>query len=89
MKLKTKVRVHYECTLELTEREMRALDALAGYGTKAFVDIFYRHMGRSYLEPHVDGLTTLFEKIRGEGSRQLGVVDSARKVLAEANEKKL
>ena len=88
MKLETKIRVHYECTLRLTEHEMRALDALAGYGTKAFVDIFYRHMGKSYLEPHVGGITTLFEKIRSDGYRQLGLVDEARKVLADHGSKK-
>lgn len=83
MKLESKVRVYYECTLRLTESEMRALDALAGYGTKNFLDVFFRHMGKSYLEPHVDGITTLFEKVRGEGTRQLGIVDRARKAIAE------
>ena len=83
MKLETGIRVHYECTLRLTEKEMRALDALVGYGTKEFLNVFYKYMGKAYLEPHVDGLTTLFKKIRTDGARQLGLIRKAREVLKE------
>ena len=79
--LVTKVRVHYECTLRLTETEMRALDALVGYGTEKFISAFYQKMGRCYLGPHVKGLTDLFEKVKDVGRPQLSQIDKAREVL--------
>ncbi|GAG09337.1 unnamed protein product, partial [marine sediment metagenome] len=55
MKLHNEVTVHYECTLRLTEEEMRALDALTGYGFRPFLKVFYEKMGRHYLEPYEKG----------------------------------
>lgn len=43
---------------------MRALDALAGYGTDEFLNTFYKHMGLAYLKPFEDDLRELFEKIK-------------------------
>lgn len=45
----------------LDEEELRALDALVGYGTDKFIDAFYKVMGKAYLEPHAAGLRRLFE----------------------------
>lgn len=47
-------------TLQLSEPEAAALDALAGYGTEPFLKVFYEHMGKSYLQPHEAGLISLF-----------------------------
>jgi hypothetical protein len=52
-------------TLVLDEEEAAALEALAGYGTKPFLKVFYEKMGRAYLEPHERGLVSLFEAIYG------------------------
>lgn len=52
-------------TLELTESEMEALDALTIYGTDQFLAFFYKHMGRTYLEPHEEGLRSLFKTVKG------------------------
>ena len=52
-------------TLELSEAEAAALDALVGYGVEPFLAAFYEKMGRSYLEPYEKGLRSLFESIRG------------------------
>jgi hypothetical protein len=51
-------------TLNLSEDEAAALDALAGYGTDSFLDVFYKNMGRAYLEPHEKGLRSLFESVQ-------------------------
>jgi hypothetical protein len=50
--------------LELTEDEVGALDALAGYGADAFLKHFYEKLGKSYMEPHEKGLRSLFQGIR-------------------------
>ena len=58
-----------EVTLVLTEDEAKALDALVGYGHKIFLEVFYTHLGKAYLQPHERGLKSLFESVRtGEGS---------------------
>jgi hypothetical protein len=51
--------------LVLDEEELRALDALAGYGTDKFLEFFYQHMGKTYLGPYENGLRRLFETVRG------------------------
>ena len=58
-----------EVTLVLSEDEAKALDALVGYGHKSFLEVFYAHLGKAYLQPHERGLKSLFESVRtGEGS---------------------
>lgn len=59
-------RIELDVALKLNESEVRALEALAGYGTDAFLEVFYTHMGRHYLKPHEAGLRSLFETIRSE-----------------------
>lgn len=55
--------------LVLTEEEAGALDAITGYGVEPFLEVFYKNMGRAYLEPYEAGLRSLFESVRtGEGS---------------------
>lgn len=49
--------------LDLNFEEAAALDALAGYGVDSFLEVFYKHLGRAYLEPHERALRTLFEKV--------------------------
>lgn len=53
--------IEAHATITLNEAEMGALDALAGYGTDTFLRVFYKEMGKSYLEPHEAGLRSLFE----------------------------
>lgn len=59
-------RIELDVALKLNESEVRALEALAGYGTDAFLEVFYTHMGRHYLKPHEAGLRSLFDTIRSE-----------------------
>lgn len=53
-------KVEVSATLTLTEEEMRAFDALVGYGVDAFLKVFYEHLGKSYMERHEAGLRSLF-----------------------------
>lgn len=73
--------LNVKITLDVSESEARAMEALAGYGTKPFLNVFYKHMGRHYLEPHESGLTSLFSKIRTQLPRELTAIDNARKEL--------
>lgn len=56
-------RVELKLTLKITEEEGRALYAITQYGTEAFLEFFYKHLGQSCLKPHEDGLRLLFATI--------------------------
>lgn len=71
-------------TIVLSESEAAALDAIVGYGDDAFLEVFYNHMGKSYLKPHEEGLRSLFRSVRtGDCSVQsfLQLAKDARAVL--------
>lgn len=59
-----KATIKAEITLVLHEEEAAALDAIAGYGTDAFLKVFYAHLGVAYLKPHEAGLRSLFDSVR-------------------------
>jgi hypothetical protein len=75
-------RVEVSATIKLTEPELRALDALAGYGDDAFLSIFYKHMGEAYLKPHEAGLRSLFAVIRADLNPILSRANAAKKAFA-------
>ena len=80
-KIATKTIIEFHLTIQLSEQEARALEALAGYGSKEFLRIFYEYMGRHYLEPHEAGLISLFDIIRGTVPGFLHRVDDARETF--------
>lgn len=87
MELKNNLAVTFTASLTLDESEARALDALVGYGTDAFLEAFYKKMGEAYLMPHEKGLRRLFKKIQEEMRPVLATIDKARETLREANSK--
>jgi hypothetical protein len=65
----------------MTEAEAGALDALIGYGADSFLEVFYKHMGKVYLEPYETGLRSLFEA-RGQLKEALQRAETARRVFS-------
>lgn len=74
------IRVDFKMTLDLNELEWLALDALVGYGTDAFLKVFYRHLGQSYLKPHEAGLRALFDTVHKHAGAFRSQVQETRKV---------
>ncbi len=77
--------VKMQITIVLSEDEAGALDALAGYGTDAFLKVFYEHMGKAYLKPFEAGLRSLFDSVRhGDASarRYLEIAKECREVAS-------
>lgn len=74
-------RIDLHVDIRLSEAEIRALDALAGYGTDAFLKVFYAQMGQHYMQPHEAGLRSLFEAIRRDLAPILRRQDAARKAF--------
>ncbi|MDH7640548.1 hypothetical protein [Sphingomonas oryzagri] len=67
--------------LELDEAQLGALDALAGYGDDAFLRVFYKQMGESYLKPYEAGLRSLFKRIKNTVPEALHQINDARRLL--------
>ncbi len=65
-------------TLELTEPELRALDALVGYGDDDFLKVFYERLGEAYMKQHEAGLRLLFNTARQQLPALLARADDAR-----------
>jgi hypothetical protein len=77
--------VSITATLTLSEPELRALDAMAGYGADAFLEVFYEKLGKAYMQPYEVNLRCLFSKIREDVPQALVKIDSTRKLLLSAD----
>lgn len=75
--------VEAKAFIVLSEVEIAALGALAGYGIESFLKVFYTHMGECYLRPHENGLRSLFETIQEEAPSFLRRAQEARKVFLQ------
>lgn len=73
--------IKVSCTFTVSEQEMRALDALAGYGDEAFIKTFYEKMGTSYLKPHEQGLREFLKSIRSVVAPSINQIDNVRKFI--------
>jgi hypothetical protein len=62
---KLAVKIETQAELILNDSELAALDALFGYDMDVFFKVFYREMGRVYLEPHEQALRHLAKVLRG------------------------
>lgn len=74
----------FGATLTLTEVEIRALDALVGYGDDAFLKHFKETLGAAYIRDHEVGLRSAFAAIRTDVLPALRQIDEIRKTLVEA-----
>lgn len=79
-KINSQSSLEFKIVLNLTEAEARALQSLTVYGTKSFLDYFYRDLGKAYLQPHEKGLISLFETIKNELPPHLDRMDETRKI---------
>lgn len=67
-----------EVKLTLSEEEAKALNALTVYGSDKFLEVFYEHLGRNYLEDYEDGLVSLFNSVKDKLSIILKQNDNLR-----------
>jgi len=76
--------VEFSTTFTLTEVEIRALDALVGYGDTAFITHFKGSLGEAYIRNHEKGLRTFFSSVRQQVLPALHDIDTARRDLHDA-----
>lgn len=80
-KLSTKVATGFTATFTVNEIELRALDALSGYGADSFIKAFYDFLGKAYMEDHEAGLRQFLSEIRGVANGQLHDIDRCRALV--------
>lgn len=73
--------VNVEATFTVSEAELRALDALAGYGDDAFIKMFYKEMGQHYMKPYEAGLREFLQTVRSFAPSIIRRTDDARKAF--------
>lgn len=78
-KLEFKTKLELSVSFTVNERELRALDALAGYGDDAFIKMFYDNLGTSYMKPYEAGLREFLVSIRSMTPTLINQTDKARK----------
>ena len=81
VKAKSDFKIEFTVNLKLTIQEARALNEMVKYGSKAFLEGYYKQLGKSYLQPYESGVISLFETIRAELPYQLHDVDEIIKSL--------
>jgi hypothetical protein len=86
-KLKSETKITCSITIELSEVEARALDAVLGYNVDAFLKTFYKEMGEHYLKPHEEGLRMLHKTLPSILRGELHNVTMARNALKTGKEK--
>jgi hypothetical protein len=74
-------KIEITATIELTEGELRALDAMASYGADAFLRSFYVKLGKQYMKPFERDLRGLFDRINSQVRPALRGIQAARKEL--------
>jgi len=78
---KTKTILEAQATITFNEVELRALEAMTGYGADAFLGVFYEKLGKRYMQPYEAGLRSLFETINPPVKTAIRQVDEARACL--------
>jgi hypothetical protein len=74
--------VQITATIRFTEGQLRALDAMVGYGDEAFLRAFYIKLGKHYMKPFERDLRDLFAQIRRTVPKAIREVEHARHRLA-------
>ena len=53
-------------TFEVPVEEARMLVEMTGYGADAFLDGYYKVLGKSYMKPHENALKSFFSRVRSQ-----------------------
>lgn len=85
-KVKSTSKMTFEVTLDLSEAEARGLEGITKYGSSAFLEVFYRQLGKSYLKPYEEGIISLFDTIRSQLPPHLSRIDDTRKTFQKKPE---
>ncbi len=80
-KVKASSTVELSVTLVLTEDEAVALNEMTKYGIRPFLEGYYKHLGKHYMQPHEQGMRSLFRTIDSELPPHLKRIADAREIF--------
>lgn len=89
MRSRTTATITFGASITLSEVEVRALDALVGYGDDAFLKVFKEKLGECYIRNHESGLRSFFAAVRRDVLPALSEIDQARSDLSKAAGRRL
>lgn len=81
--IKATLSLDIKITLELSLPEARALNDITKYGSKSFLEGYYKQLGKSYLQKHETGVISLFKTIDESLPSKL---NNADKIIKAVNE---
>lgn len=84
IKSSSRGQIEFSVTLTLTVGEAKALDAIVGYGTDAFLEVFYPKLGKAYLQPFENDMRKLFDKIKSDLGHEVHKIETAKKAINSA-----
>lgn len=79
--IKASLHLEMKFNLELTLSEARALNEMVKYGSKAFLEGYYKQLGKSYLQPYEKGVISLFETVKENLPQKLYNADKIIKAV--------
>ncbi|MGH0003126.1 hypothetical protein ACQU0X_23910 [Pseudovibrio ascidiaceicola] len=78
---KTQTIIEAKAAIIFGEHELRALDAMIGYGADKFLQGFYKQLGTHYMKPYEQDLRALFKTLDKPVRQALAEADDARRKL--------
>lgn len=82
-KIKSMAKMSFNINLILSEEEAKALYQITAYSPDHFVKWFYKNLGKHYLQPHEDGLRSLFLTVQKELPQHIRHIDNSKKYWSE------
>lgn len=76
--------IHLSITLELTEEEARALEALASYGADTFLTHFKQTISANFARDHGSAVRSLFASARTILPEYFARLDAARREFSKS-----
>ena len=79
--IKASLSLDIKITLEMTLDEAIALKEITGYGVDAFLEGYYKQLGKHYLQPHEKGVRSLFNTIKENLPHKIGNANKIMKAV--------
>ncbi len=81
--VKSKIDLDIKIILELSISEARALNEMVKYGDKAFLEGYYKQLGKSYMQPYENGVKSLFTTIKENLPYKLRDIDQIKEAIGK------
>lgn len=81
VEVKTKIELDVKISFELPLREAMALLEITKYDSKAFLEGYYKQLGKSYLQPYEKAVISLFETLKESLPTELNKANEITKAI--------